>query len=276
MSTTQISTELHSILSSLKVKDLPTLKNQTLVEFGKEDLIRDAFDALVQNSFLSAPVYDADAKKYIGMVDLRDIVGRYFFYESNKRLGFVLSLRKNEGPIVFTVDKLVNFSGMDKFQPISGEATLLEALEVRFHFVWYSEEFAKSQIHRMPIMKNESQVEKILTQSSIIEFLAQSDIGNSGNKTVGELEKLLGGTSGLKDLLLHIKEEEPAQKAFELMQQFNVHGVPVLDKDGKIVGNISVTDLQVFLYKWFEFLPSLAFLEVGHGNIECLCQRLFW
>lgn len=33
------------------------------------------------------------------------------------------------------------------------------------------------------------------------------------------------------------------------MQQFNVHGVPVLDKDGKIVGNMSVTDLQHFL-KW--------------------------
>lgn len=186
------SPEIHKLLSSLKAKDLPTLQKQTVVEFGKEDLIRDAFDALVQNSFLSAPVYDADAKKYIGMVDLRDIVG------------FVLSLRKNEGPIVFTVDKLVNFSGMDKFQPVSGDVTLLDALE----------EFAKSQIHRMPIMKNESQIDKILTQASIVEFLAQSDLGPAANKTVGELQKLLGGTSGIKDLLLHIKEDEPAQKAF--------------------------------------------------------------
>lgn len=49
----------------------------------------------------------------------------------------------------------------------------------------------------------------------------------------------------MSHLLLHIKEDEPILNAFKLMDQFNVHGIPVLDKDGKIVANISVSDMKV-------------------------------
>lgn len=50
----------------------------------------------------------------------------------------------------------------------------------------------------------------------------------------------------MTNLLLSIKDTDPVLKAFQLIQQFNVHGVPVLDKDGKIVANISVSDMKVF------------------------------
>lgn len=53
----------------------------------------------------------------------------------------------------------------------------------------------------------------------------------------------------MTNLLLHIGENEPIKKAFELIRDFNVHAIPILNKEGKIVGDISVSDLQVsYLY----------------------------
>ena len=66
-----------------------------------------------------------------------------------------------------------------------------------------------------------------------------------------ELQVDLGGISGIKDLLLYIKEDEKVLKAFEMMSQYNVHGIPVLDAEGKIIGNISVSDMRV---SWFEVI----------------------
>jgi len=79
----------------------------------------------------------------------------------------------------------------------------------------------------------------------IFQFLAKNikALGSEGQKTIGELQQILGGVGGMKNLLLSITEEEPVEKAFEIMKNYNVHGVPVLGKDGKLVGHISVSDL---------------------------------
>lgn len=55
---------------------------------------------------------------------------------------------------------------------------------------------------------------------------------------------LIGGLGGVKNLLF-IEEDQTVEKAFEIMQKYNVHGVPVLNKEGILVGNISVSDMRV-------------------------------
>jgi len=221
--------QLYQILSNLKVKDLPTIQKQIVMEFGKDDLIRDVHEALISKAVLSAPVFDFEEQKYIGIVDLRDIAA------------FSLSLHKTEGPIIFTAEKIVDFSGMNKFHPISGELSILEALET----------FIQFGLHRLPVMESPNKVVKMVSQTDIVQWLAQNKeiLGTQVEKTVGELQMDLGGISGIKDLLLYIKESEPTEKAFEMMRTYNVHGIPVLNDDGKIVGNISVGDMR-HITKW--------------------------
>jgi hypothetical protein len=78
------------------------------------------------------------------------------------------------------------------------------------------------------------------------------------------LQSQIGGISGLKDLLLYINEEDPVQKAFELMQKYNVHGIPVLDKEGKLVGNISVSDMRViYIVKWSHIMKHIVKWEIA-------------
>jgi len=163
------------------------------------------------------------------MVDLRDLVA------------FVLSLHKEKGPVLFTVEKIADFSGMNKFVPISPEASLYDALKI----------FVDKGVHRMPVMEKEDRVSNILSQWDIVSWLNEnvSLLGDDGKKTVGQLQKELGGICGIRNLLLFIREDEPVQKAFEFMNTYNVHGVPVLDLDEKIVGNISVSDIKNIM-KW--------------------------
>lgn len=79
-----------------------------------------------------------------------------------------------------------------------------------------------------------------------IDLYYQKDVlGAFASKTIGELEKDIGGIGGLKQLLLYITEDDPVVKAFEIMQKYNIHGVPVLSKDGQIIGNISASDMKV-------------------------------
>lgn len=67
---------LSNLLANTKVRDLPSIRDQIVLEFGKEDLIRDVYDALIGRGVLSAPVFCLEEEKYIGFVDLRDLVGK--------------------------------------------------------------------------------------------------------------------------------------------------------------------------------------------------------
>jgi len=156
-------------------------------------------------------------------------------------VAFSLSLHRTEGPLLFTVEKIVDFSGMNKFHPIPVDTSLFEALEILIKF----------GLHRLPLMESTNKVGKILSQTDIVEYLAikKENLGSQIDKTFGELQVDLGGISGIKDLLLYIKEDEPIEKAFDIMNKYNVHGVPVLNHDGVIIGNISVSDMK-HVIKW--------------------------
>jgi len=109
-------------------------------------------------------------------------------------------------------------------------------------------------------MESPNKVGKILSQSDIVQYLAdmKGKLGHLAEKPFREFQMDLGGISGIKDLLLYIKEDEPIEKAFEIMQKYNVHGIPVLKQAGTIVGNISVSDMK-HVIKWeLDSLKSTA------------------
>lgn len=56
-----------------------------------------------------------------------------------------------------------------------------------------------------------------------------------------------------------VHEDEPVLQAFKLMRQEGFGGVPVVESDGKAVGNISIRDIQFLLlapsiYKEYRFV----------------------
>jgi len=218
---------LFHFLSNTKIGDISSLKDQKLIIFSSTSPIKDVYETMSENGILSAPVMDDKLKKCVGMVDMRDCVG------------YALALFSGNSPLIFTANMISDFSGMNPFVPIDSQESALGALRC-FHL---------KEVHRMPIVEEDESIVKLLTQSVFVQWINEhrDKLGEFQNLSVEEAK--LGGLGGMSNLLLSVTVDEPVHKAFTLMNNFNVHGVPVLDSDGKLYGNISLTDFK-FIMKW--------------------------
>jgi len=211
---------LLKVLTETKLSDLPF---KPLLKFNTTDLIKDVFETLTKADVLSAPVYDAHKKEYMGMVDFRDFID------------FVMTIHMKGERIIFTAERLSDLSGSNPFIPIPENTTLVEALR----------EFNIRKVHRMPVSKHgeSSNILYLLTESAIVEWLYhhKDKLGEHGNMTIKQLG--LGGIDGFHQVL-SIKESDSVLAALSIISKHNVHGLPVIDAEGKLVGNISVRDLK--------------------------------
>lgn len=70
-------------------------------------------------------------------------------------------------------------------------------------------------------------------------------------------------------------EDEPVLQAFKLMRQEGFGGVPVVESDGKAVGNISIRDIQFLLlapaiYKEYRFVyTKIQHLLPYNSQLRC-------
>lgn len=58
---------------SIKARDFPD-NGRSIFEIASTTPINDAFHALVRENLLSAPVFDVKANKYLGFLDVTDIL----------------------------------------------------------------------------------------------------------------------------------------------------------------------------------------------------------
>eukprot|EP01114_Cavostelium_apophysatum_P014986 TRINITY_DN4000_c0_g1_i1.p1 TRINITY_DN4000_c0_g1~~TRINITY_DN4000_c0_g1_i1.p1 ORF type:complete len:333 (+),score=66.21 TRINITY_DN4000_c0_g1_i1:105-1001(+) len=229
-----MSESLIDLLKNTKVKDIPSIRGQKLVVFNSNDLIRDIYQALSDASFQSAPVYDENKGNYIGMIDLRDVVA------------YALGLQEQNVPISFTADAIINFSQQNPFVTLSEDATATDALHL----------MCSQKLHRLPIMSG-NKISKLLTQMDFVHWLGQNK-EKILSPSIKISDARIGGVTGMPHLLLGVRENEPISKAFTLMKTCNVHGVPVFDENGRVCGNISLSDFKDVL-KW----------DLGHLKVSC-------
>jgi len=215
------STALLDLLTNTKIKEV--VKTQKLLQFKSNELVKDVFQSLTKSDMLSGPVYDANKKEHVGMVDMKDFVD------------FIMELHMKGDPIVFTAEKMSDISGSDPYLPIDEETTVVEALK----------EFNIKRIHRMAITKHGEAhtVTSVLAESSIISWLAghKDKLIPQGHMTLRQLN--LGGIEMFHQVI-SITESDSLLAALSIIQKYNIQGLPVVDVDGKIVGNFSVSDIK--------------------------------
>jgi CBS domain-containing protein len=115
---------------------------------------------------------------------------------------------------------------------------------------------AKHKVHRVPVIDLQGRVSNLLTQSSVLSYLAAhlDKLGSVTEQTVAEL--LLGH----KDVIT-IGVNGRAIDAFKIMTDRGISAVGVVDEEGKLVGNISVRDIRVpaalfSLFDWQAVAPG--------------------
>eukprot|EP01112_Ceratiomyxa_fruticulosa_P008294 TRINITY_DN2147_c0_g1_i4.p1 TRINITY_DN2147_c0_g1~~TRINITY_DN2147_c0_g1_i4.p1 ORF type:complete len:315 (+),score=46.60 TRINITY_DN2147_c0_g1_i4:441-1385(+) len=240
-------------LSSIKVEDV-AVKGREVVIVDAADSIPQILNTLVKNNILCAPVYDKNSDKFIGLVDMLDLVT--FIVETVDCVESLSSdyskfLEKDDLFKRNSAKDIADLSKRNRMVPVPLGASLLEAMET----------MTRNSVQRIPIMEVNQKgdfvkIHSILTESNVLSFLAKSapKLDSWFNKPLKEL-----GFHTKK--VISIDVNRPAIEAFRLMVKFRVSGIPILDSEGKVLANISARDLRAIAndQKMFHYL----FLDVG-------------
>jgi len=227
--------KVEHLLGSAPTEELKTEMLQRIAFLRKEDSIQEAVRVLTAHKIISAPVYDDDANQFIGFVDMLDLA-TCFMTKVKPRQGEPLSLSQFES---LPVSNAINLSRRNAWVPLDRTSPLLELFEV----------LCLPHVHRVPIIdakgnEPEKKVLAVITQAELIRWLWAS------RRAPGFPHQVLGMkinqiTPAVKESLVLVYESEPTLSAFDKIVANGINGIGVTSADGKLVGNVSATDLRI-------------------------------
>jgi len=238
-----------------------------IVEIDSQVGLQTAFTTLVNNHILSAPV--AEGGHFIGFLDIRDLVSFVLFASKEharhaEELSLAQMMAKEDFFRPHTVTNVVEQTKMhdnplqaitvaylcrrNKFAAVSTRDKLLKVLQL----------LSTKELHRVPIQDENGKLIAVISQSNIIEFLADIIDRDPQVMQMSIMELNLGHSPVFSALAT-----APASVAFELMDKKQVFGLAVVDDKGVLVANISASDIKLFL-------RSPSFEILSHPLIEFL------
>jgi len=200
-----------------------------LIIFDRTHSVAEALKLLAQFNILSAPVMNKETNMILGSLDVLDLCTFVFSTprESSEWLSKVKE--KFRSPL----DKVVDFSKINPFLPVYDETSLDEI--INFYFV--------QGIHRVPLFSGR-EISSILAQFDIVDFIFDQMKRNEdvqlkllANKTVRQLDLIPGQ-------VISIRDNCSVFLAFESIIANNTGGIAIVNKEGKLVGNLSATDFE--------------------------------
>jgi len=222
-----------------------------IIELNSKCKLYDGFLALIQNNILSAPVWDTSEEKYIGYLDIRDLVSFVVFVydeqqvQDNSRLEDLIKNGIGQLKVKTTDGVTVSYlSRRHKFITVKETDTLETVCQLLYN----------QSLHRVPVLDDTGKVVNIISQSSIIQVLSQkcTKVGMDDIDLPLEQHPEIGTTP-----VLSVPKTEPVINAFRLLEKKNLSGVALVDENGRLVGSTSGKDLGLFLKN-----PTLAALNL--------------
>jgi len=235
--------------SKLKVKDI--LKNDfSTLHFVREDeKIPDVLRFLATHNITSAPVTDKAETKFLGLVDLTDLVTVVSTTVEAQSQYKEISLEEAKKMIEnTTVNHCCDISEQNPTVAITEEDSFMKVMS------YFS---TKTNLHRVFVIKGagsshvgstfqKGQVAGLLTQSRVVRYLLeniQKLPQEIVHKTVMELQN--PHKTFFKSVLLVVKQTDVVFRAFKSILTKEITGTPVVDDSGKFVGSLSTSDLKV-------------------------------
>jgi len=242
----------------------------SIITVNKKDTMSSAFQTLIDNKILSAPVWDLHKHKFVAFVDMVDMVSASMEALSESDLASEADLGKlMESAVQLrnkTVGELADHSQRNPYLPVESTAPLHEAVKL----------MNKWGVHRVPVIDAEGNLMSVLTQSQVVHWFC--DHRSSFPTMKKTLENLHIGQSGI----ISISWNSRAIEAFQLIWNKRISAVAVVNDDGILVGNISVSDLKLIGYDATLisrlFYPIKEFLRViraPHDAEHPISQPIF-
>jgi len=147
--------------------------------------------------------------------------------------------------------------GLDPFWPIPGGESVLSLIN----------NFMKWRVHRVPVVDEDYHITGSISQSDIISFLNknQHKLDTMMKKSLKELDLEEGG-------VVSVLDTEPIIKAFSAIVETQFTGLAVIDAQGRLVGNVSASDLKGLRLENFNRLnvPIKDFLAISKRQPICI------
>jgi len=225
---------------------LSNQQKQDVYCFTETQTLESALKELSQRKILSAPVKQNGG--FGGMISMMDIATYVAF----------ASFFKTEQPP--TKEEFSKYTKLDA--PVSALAGMGSEESTRS---WEADESAsifsllepfQKGVHRVLVKTGDKHV--VVSQSDVVSFI------NANSQFTGDFfQRSLDTVINRK--LVTVTADKSALHAFQKMQQEGISAIPVVDGDGKIVGQISASDLRgITTEKLPEVLGTVKDFEESH------------
>ncbi|XP_010250742.1 PREDICTED: SNF1-related protein kinase regulatory subunit gamma-1 [Nelumbo nucifera] len=244
------SEKLNSCFESIPVSSFPPAPSSEVIEINSDSSLAEAVRILSEHKILSAPVRNVEAPedaswidRYIGIVEFAGIVVWLLHQSEVAATTMDGSFFENLASSEFYKDtKVGDISGTFRwapFLPLQKSDSFLTMLLL----------LSKYKMKSLPVVDlGEQKIDNIITQSAVVHMLAEC-VGlhwfeNWGKKKLSDLSLPIMKPNQL----IKVHEDEPVIKAFKLMREKGIGGIPVVEGGGtKAIGNISIRDVQFLL-----------------------------
>eukprot|EP01092_Planopodium_desertum_P012557 TRINITY_DN594_c0_g1_i2.p1 TRINITY_DN594_c0_g1~~TRINITY_DN594_c0_g1_i2.p1 ORF type:complete len:335 (-),score=39.42 TRINITY_DN594_c0_g1_i2:65-1069(-) len=215
------------LITRTVVHDIYPARWAGILSVKTTDTFAEALKVLFGNKILAVPVYDPKRRKYVSILDIVDCVVHFKNAMASDPVKGMEKLRTSAHE-AGGVASLANLSKTNPWYPIESDVPLRSTVEL----------FIKRNLRRTPVTQDDE----------IVLLVTQTDIFNFFLKNIalwGDFPK-----TPVADIELHsaevitCKATDTAISAFEKMTSAHVSGLAIVDETGKLIGNISGTDLR--------------------------------
>jgi len=231
-----------------------------IVELPSTMSIADAFQALLDNNILSAPVYNdpkpyadpSSPRSYVGFVDMRDLIKWIvFLFDDQSSEEDRLDLATAAVRVYSSSAEGISLSYialMNKFRAVTTTSTLADVVSI-----------LQKGVRRVPVLDDCGRVSTIISQSYVNRFIVEkaSELGDDISIPISEAK--IGRTD-----VYCVPCTLPAIDTFRVAENKHVSGVAVVDESGAIVDSTSSRVLKGYLQNPLRsllLLPISQFLE---------------
>jgi len=262
-----------SAWAQLKVKNALPSHPRDVAFVTDSTSVEETLKLLNKHNILGALVFtNEDPPKLHGIIDVLDILQ---FLINTKEKNVHSAYQQQRQFNLAHVRGVVDLSGRDPCTPLSVDSPLIDALRL----------FAAG-VHRVPIVDpGQEKITNMLSQSDMLRFLHANPqlLSSINDKTVAELS--LGSVEDKSSEVIKVDKKTPALDAFKLILKHKLSAVAVTGDDGKIVAQVSASDLRALtgeieaplnvmslLLPTYEFVARVRKFRNNEQNFLVWCQ----
>ncbi|KAJ5068849.1 hypothetical protein M0811_12155 [Anaeramoeba ignava] len=186
-----------------------------------------AFQALAEQQYQSAPLWDSENNKYIGMLTVTDVVDIVcYFYEQKK-------IHEMNNCTISQWRKIKKMPG--QLISIYPQTRMFDAIK----------QLSEKHFHRLPIIDPDSPstILYVIKHIHVLRFVVDNLelIHPALNKTLGEFK------IGRFDSIISVTSDQPLIEVLRLLSEKRISGVPVVSENNELVDVFSRSDITDFI-----------------------------